>query len=583
MKHFYLGLNLSHDSAVVITHPDGQIVAALQEERLTRKKNDYCFPKLALDHFHKAGLLVGTCLAIVIGSHRNPAQYGYEYWRQVLDPPRHPGWPPNPFVLAPGLSPGAPQENPMNLEKWLSDEIVQRLKPYDLVAPVVYVSHEDSHSALAIGASGFSSGLSVTLDGAGDNESGVIQSFDRSKGISDLVRIPDNQSLGNIYSEVTKRYAFKPVQHEGKITGLAALGSESAAVDYLARHISTVGGSPRISVNEDSVKRRIYRKLFRGPRSSANFPVSLSELVEYASRLTRRYPDLAFAVQEVLQNQILELVQHWVQKTGCTDVCLSGGVFANVKFNQTIAESPAINRVYVAPPMGDCGLAIGGIWRMLLEENKLFDGDLLPHMFLAPEPPIDDLRLEDLRITAYPTAAEKATSILLAGGMVGVFDGAMEFGPRALGSRSILMSPSNPEINRSANARLNRTEFMPFAPVVAEEVFGEIFEDESHKSRRPFSFMTMAIRVRDSWRDKIAAAIHVDGTARPQIVDAERSPLMASILERYYESTGVPVLINTSFNLHEEPIIYRFSDAIKALRLNAVDAVLTPDGLYERI
>lgn len=582
MTSYFLGLNLSHDSAAAITDATGSVIAALQEERLSRRKNDYCFPAKTPAYFHKVKLLEGECLGVVVGSHNNPAQYGYEYWRQVLDPPIHPGWPPNPFELAPGLAPGVPADAVNDVREWLSRELTKKLAKYNLTAPISYVSHEDAHSALAIGGSGFESGLSVTLDGSGDNESGVIQRFSRVSGIEDLVRIPDFESFGNVYSEVTKRYSFKPVQHEGKITGLAAFGDTSEAVEYLKRHIQVIDGSPRISVNHDSLHRRMYRRVFRGPRSSDKFPRSLPEMIEFAARLTRKYPDLAYAVQRVLEQRIVEMVTYWVNKTGEKDVCLSGGVFANVKFNQLVAESPLIKRVFVAPPMGDCGLALGGIWHKLIARNKLSTAPLLEHVLLAPAPEENSPLRAQYELTPPAGSMAKAIEIVDGGGMVGVFDGPMEFGPRALGARSILMSATDAAINVTANKRLNRTEFMPFAPVVLGKYFNDLFEAEAHGSLVPFNFMTMAIGVRGKWRDRIPAAVHVDGTARPQIIDSTHTPLMAQVLTGYYQQTGIPVLINTSFNLHEEPIIFDLADAFRALDLNAVDAVLTEKGLYQK-
>ena len=174
------------------------------------------------------------------------------------------------------------------------------------------------------------------------------------------------------------------------------------------------------------------------------------------------------------------------------------------------------------------------------------------------------------------------TSGLLTEGLVGaIYEGRMEFGPRALGARSILASPADAAVNQRMNARLNRTEFMPFAPYILQEDAATVF-GVTAANRYACRFMTITTAVRDAWRERIGAVVHVDGTARPQIIEADTNPLYAGILSRFKQATGLPVLVNTSFNAHEEPIINRPEECVGALQRDRIDFVVTRQGVYRR-
>jgi carbamoyltransferase len=268
---------------------------------------------------------------------------------------------------------------------------------------------------------------------------------------------------------------------------------------------------------------------------------------------------------------------------------LAGGVFANVRLNRLLAETLPVDEIFIVPPMGDEGLVIGGALQFLLER------DGLDH-WLKHRRRLDgvywggshDNRIDTVLDTA-PGIARGAgdpialTAEWLAAGRIGaIYHGRMEYGPRALGARSILASPADAGVNRALNDRLERTEFMPFAPVVGEADAAELF-DIGKVNRYAARFMTIACGVRSEWRERIPAVVHVDGSARPQIIRRADNPLYFDILAAFKARTGLPALVNTSFNVHEEPIVNRPGECRKALQDGRVDFVVTPRAVWARV
>jgi carbamoyltransferase len=265
---------------------------------------------------------------------------------------------------------------------------------------------------------------------------------------------------------------------------------------------------------------------------------------------------------------------------------LAGGVFANVRLNRLLAEQTGAEEVFVFPAMGDDGLPVGAALDALLQRDGL-DAWLgqryrLPDMYLGRDHTdrIDRVLAAAPGIVARsgdPVAA--AVERLTAGEAGAIYTRRMEYGPRALGARTILGNPSDPAINDNLNRRLERSEFMPFAPVVTEDDAAEVFEITG-ANRYACRFMTITCAVKAAWRERIPAVVHVDGTARPQTVTREANPLYFDILTGFKQATGLPVLINTSFNVHEEPIVDTPEQCRRALLDDRVDFVVTDKALY---
>ncbi len=297
---------------------------------------------------------------------------------------------------------------------------------------------------------------------------------------------------------------------------------------------------------------------------------------------------MAASIQLVLEEKIIASVRHLLRRHGPRHLAVAGGVFANVRLNRLLCEETAIDEMFIFPAMGDEGLVVGGALQFLLQRDGLGAwlsrrrrlGDV--YWGRNYNETIDRLLATHPDLRALSGDPAVLTIDFLTQGLVGaIYEGPMEFGPRALGARSILASPSDVTVNAKLNARLARSEFMPFAPYVLDEDAAEVFEINA-KNRYACRFMTITTAVREKWRGRIPAVVHVDGTARPQIIDANTNPLYARILRGFKAATGLPVLINTSFNAHEEPIINTPEDCRQALLDDRIDFVVTRNGVYRR-
>jgi carbamoyltransferase len=287
--------------------------------------------------------------------------------------------------------------------------------------------------------------------------------------------------------------------------------------------------------------------------------------------------DLAAAAQRILEDVAVEYVGHFLRASPSRNVLLAGGVFANVRVNQKIAELPGVEYVYVHQNMGDGGIGTGAalhhfhaVW------GRPYEGHQPRHVYFGAAFTDSEIAAAlAARGVPYERMADvpgRIAELVDGGHVVARFAGGMEYGPRALGNRSILAHTKDRSINDWLNKRLRRTEFMPFAPSVLGPHAGEIFEGYgSGVASYTDNFMTITYTVREEWRDRLQAATHVDGTARPQVVWPDANPDYYRIVEEYHRRSGIPALINTSFNMHEEPIVASPDDAIRAFQQGGLD------------
>jgi carbamoyltransferase len=438
-------------------------------------------------------------------------------------------------------------------------------------AKVHFVNHHEAHALAALFHTDWDEGLIYTADGTGDNVSysiralkdGQIECLFGDDTWLSVRRAPKN-SLATAYGHATSAAGFRMWRHEGKLTGLAAFG-EPNLTDALAAHFR-LGKDGLISCD------------FRNWRS---MEAKIREICRGQSR-----ESIAASIQKLVEQRMLQAIGYWLSRTGTHHLAVAGGLFANVRLNRLLAESLPIDEIFIYPAMGDDGLAVGaGLC-------YLRDRDGLP-AWLRQRRRLDNLYLGqdfDTQIDACLAAesrvrrlggepAEVATDLIEAGKAGAIYVGRMEFGPRALGARSIIASATDKTINDRLNKRLDRSEFMPFAPYVLEEDAERVFEVTA-VNRYAAHFMTITCAVKEEWRGRIPAVVHVDRTARPQIIRDADNPLFAAILRRYHERTGIPVLINTSFNVHEEPIVNRPEECRTALLDGRVDFVVTRQGVY---
>lgn len=431
-------------------------------------------------------------------------------------------------------------------KRW--NQVLQHaLRDLGLEDKLVRFHHHDTHAANAFYSSGFEDALILVLDGYGAGCAGGIYSA-TDQGMKCLHRYRFPNSLGIFYEQVTSGLGFKPSRHEGKIVGLAAYGKPELIAPYLLKRFNLEEGDIRIRAGQNGY---VCRAL--------------------ATHFSKR--DIAAAYQYTLEKVACTSLVHWLNLTGHHNVVMSGGVHANVKLNQRIQEVPGVDGVFVYPNMGDGGCATGAA--MLAYGTNRLDHRSLEDAYLGPEYSESEIQsaIEDagLEFQRYDQVEEKIASLLADNAIVARFTGRMEYGPRALGNRSILYPARDPKVNQWLNEQLGRTEFMPFAPAVLAEEAHNLFHGVRKKSLKTAEFMTITFDCTDRMKKHSPAAVHVDGTARPQLVSKFSNPSFYAILKHYQALTDIPVLINTSFNMHEEPIVCSPQDALRAFLLGNID------------
>ena len=414
--------------------------------------------------------------------------------------------------------------------------------------------HHKTHAANAYYASGYDEALLISLDGYGTGHcGGVFVGTPEGLELEHLFRFPS--SLGQYYEYVTAALGFRPGRHEGKIVGLAAYGDPEILAPALRARFNG------LDVGDIQI------------RGAMNYIFTRMMAGQFAMR------DVAAAYQTVLEEVVKTAVEFWVQKTGLRCVAVSGGVNANVKLNQRIHEIDGVDSVFVYPNMGDGGCATGAAW--LVEPPNRASGPI-KNAYWGPDYSPDEIRaaLDEEKLGfEEPENIELSIAQLIADDrIVARFNGRMEYGPRALGNRSILYPAKEPEVNLWLNYQLGRTEFMPFAPACLAEKADEMFV-RTTGCEKTSEFMTITFDCTKEMARLCPAAVHVDNTARPQFVSAETNSSFHAILTHYYEITGIPAVINTSFNMHEEPIVCSPQDAVRAFLQGRIDYLAIGDFL----
>ena len=419
------------------------------------------------------------------------------------------------------------------------EELESALDQFHLRDKLRRVEHHASHAANAYYNSSFSDALIVTLDGYGSGLTGSI-SEGRDGRIERVHSVQFPHSLGTFYESVTSGLGFKPSRHEGKIVGLAAYGDPRVLSDVLLARFEQTPGSFRILEGNNMF---------------------------FARMLATRFPkiDVAAAYQHVLERVAVAYVSHYVRQTGLKNLVLSGGVVANVKLNQRLREIPGVEGIFIHPNMGDGGTGTGAAYLQCVGSDGLLPP--LHDVFLGPcftdDQIAASLRRRGLAFEQHHPIEHRLARLIAAGKVVARFNGRMEYGPRALGNRSILYHAKEPAVNQWLNTRLGRTEFMPFAPATLYEHRHALYRNIEGADYAA-QFMTITFDCTDQMKRDSPAAVHVDGTARPQLVTPDSNPSFYAVLKAYHELTGIPTLINTSFNMHEEPIVCTPDDAIRA-------------------
>ena len=535
-----LGISaLDKDSTATLVE-DGKITAAISEERITRVKQQAWFPFRSLEKILADFGLSPSDIDKVAFSFL-PADIEWQLRKKCYK---------NSVKFALKYFSLGSLLHILNFSrimlKWTMHEkqhlsLIKGLQYYGLLDKLCYINHHQAHAASAYFTSGFDECLVVSIDALGSGASGGVYLAAPETGPKLVYEISFPNSLAIFYQRLTAALGFRPDRHEGKVLGLAAFGNSS--VDCYKK-----------------VKERFVTKpgkiLFKDPMNP------FFEL--WVARKYKR-EDCAAVYQRVLEEIVCGFVDYYVKKYQQTRVALAGGLFANVKANQRIAELPGVKEIFIHPGMGDVGVGTGAALQVAFESQKIRP-HYLEDVYLGPSYSDVEIKKElqkfSFKFSHYKGIEKKIADLLAEGKIVGYFDGKMEYGPRALGNRSILVQATDASINNSLNKKLRRTEFMPFAPVVLMEDAEKCFVNVD-KARHAAIFMTITFDCTDFMKEKMPAAVHIDGTARPQLITREINPSYYDIVNEYKKITGIPGIINTSFNIHEEPIVCSPEDAIR--------------------
>lgn len=423
--------------------------------------------------------------------------------------------------------------------------------------------HHLSHAASAYFCSGFESSLIAVADGSGENSTTSFYLGKQSelKKIGEM-NLPD--SLGFFYSFITKHLGFEPFSDEYKVMGLAAYGKPTFKSEMEALLPSQPNGKYKLDMN----RLANLKDYFREQRKSD-------------SELEQVHFDIACSAQWRLETVISEMVSYYLNKTGENKLCLAGGTFLNCLANARLYELSEIEDIFVQPAAHDAGTAIGCAalcWiknggAPQLRYDSMFLGTSYSDQSIKSV--LSNAGL-DYRFLDGREKVETLVNLLREDKIIGVFRGRMEFGPRALGNRSIIASPKSESMLRKINEIKKREQFRPVAPIVAADSFDDFFEGCSSR------YMTFTVKVKDQVRHKIPAVVHVDGSARAQIVSERDDPFLYSVLKSFGEKTGTPVLVNTSLNVLGRPIDESPADAIASLFVSGLDYLLIENYLVSR-
>lgn len=453
------------------------------------------------------------------------------------------------------------------------DRVKDHLAAGGFTGPTESYEHGYCHAATAYYPSGFGDCLIFIIEGSSFiNASSVYLA--RDGRIEKILDIPLPHSAGMFYAMITRMLGFRPNRHEGKITGLAALGDTAVAGD-LARRLFHL--HPDRDDFEFDPLVHMWWWDWRSKPAGAPLPPELRDF----SR-----EDLAAAWQMALEEAVVGLVCRYLDRyPDIHHVALAGGVHGNVKLNQRINELDGVEEIYVHPGMGDCGQPVGAALAAWAERTEKPETYHLDTVYLGPE--IDPAEVDQLAeqyglvFDDAEDVPDRVAELLTEKKVVAVCRGRMEYGPRALGARSILYAPTDPSVNDWLNKQLKRTEFMPFAPVTLIEAAEECYVG-GLKSAYTAGFMTVCYDCTDFMKQTQPAVVHVDGTARPQYISREQNPFYYDVVARFRERTGLPSVVNTSFNMHEEPIVYTAGEALDAFVASNLDALVLKDKLLLR-
>ena len=588
MRHI-LGISAYyHDSAAALLS-DGKIIAAAQEERFSRKKNDERFPHHAVAFCLKQSFLTESDLDAVVFYDKPIIKFTRLLESYLAVAPS--GWSTFPRTLPSWLG------EKLNLPNTLRYEM-PRLPDH---RPILFTEHHQAHAASAFFPSPFEEAAVLTVDGVGEWATTTI-GVGRGNELDILEELKFPHSLGLLYSAFTAYCGFRINSGEYKMMGLAPYG-EPRFVKAIYDHLVDVKDDGSLQLNLE------YFDFLRGLRmTNSKFNTLFGGLPRQPETpVEQRHMDVARSIQTVTEEIMLRLARHAREMTGQKNLCMAGGVALNCVANGRILREKIFEHIWIQPAAGDAGGALGAalaVWHMHKnhpQPRTTMQPDAMQGGFLGPE--FSDDEIETVlkshqavyRMLDRESLLDEVATLLANERIVGWVQGRMEFGPRALGHRSILGDPRSPHMQSALNLKVKfRESFRPFAPAVLRERAAEFFEldEESpymllvapiHPSQRLETSPTATGLERlKQLRSRLPAVTHVDDSARVQTVTAEQNPLFYAIIKRFEAKTGCPVLMNTSFNVRGEPVVCSPDDAYRCFVNTEIDFLAIGNFLLER-
>jgi carbamoyltransferase len=566
---YILGLTTLGDSAAALIK-DGQLVAAVEEERFSRRKHHSGFPYRAIEFcLDQAGITL------------KDVEHVGHYWKPwVL---RHKALQAaksaliSPAMFKARADRGVAQVSDSYLGMFKHPKrLRERFGPSDF--KFHYIEHHQSHAASAFFVSPFDSAAILTWDGTGEDTTTLFCRGKENK-LEVLKRIKLPHSLGQFYSAVTNYIGFDMFAgDEWKVMGLAAYGTPKF-YDFFREKVLTTNGTGNFKFNIKILDHHLA-KHYQFPQAIVK---ELGPGRKKGEELTEHHWDIASSAQKALEDTALYLVGKIHEMTGEENLCMAGGVAFNSVMNGRIFHETPFKKFYVQPAAGDAGCSVGSayyVWNQILGKPRSF---LMDHAYWGPGFSNEECRkaLSDaeLKFESFDDAEllPRVAKMIADGAVIGWFNGRMELGPRALGARSFLADPRRADMRELLNHKVKLREwFRPLAPSMLEEHHREVFGVEHYDP-----FMITVLAVAEDYRDKIPAVVHVDGTARPQTVSKDTNPRYWNLIEEFRKLTGVPMLLNTSFNV-QEPIVCTPQDAIATFKKANFDAIVLENCLVMR-
>jgi len=545
-----------HDSAASLLK-DGKVLSAVEEERFSRKKFDDGFPIMAIDWCLKeAG--IGPESIDSIAFYDKPILK----FERLLD---------NYIAVAPRGLYSFLNVIPKWLHKrlWIKDDISKHLKGFN--GTIIFPEHHLSHAAHTFFTSTFNEAAILTVDGVGEwSTASFGTANDTTIKLTNDIRWP--HSVGLFYSAFTYFLGFRVNEGEYKLMGLSAYGKPKY-YDLIMKNLIDVKNDGSIHLNMKYFS-FTYDKVMTNQRFSDLFGISRRKEDSTTEQI---HYDIAASAQLVLEDILLKMVNHVHKKTSMKNLCLGGGVALNGVANYRILKEGPFENIHIPPSPGDGGSAIGCAQYLYYCHKKIkrkIEHDIKNNIFVGPSYSNDEIRsfLDtnkiDYKFLETNSLLETTAKLISEGNVVGWYQGKMEWGPRALGNRSILADPRNAKMKDILNEKIkHRESFRPFAPCILEEYAPEYFDIDI-----PSPYMLLVAPVKKP--EKIPAVTHVDGTGRLQTVSKEINPLFYDLINEFYKTTGVPVLINTSMNVRGEPIVNTLEQAYSMIIKTDMDYIV---------